>query len=144
MQQIDNKVPYATMGLHCLREGNTLIHRGYSTIMQIGKAQHEEVLSDFIADLEEEGYRVIRLEGKSPDAIAIKIDYTSDPTSLVIEVSAVEALGKTYRKGRGWHGSWTYTNKKKLYSMFDKVLIRTFKRVKEYKKGGPSYEETEE
>jgi len=98
--------------------------------MKEGYAQHEEVLSDMIADLEEEGYRVIRLAGKSPDAIAVRDQY---------EIHAVEVLGKTHRKGRGWHTSWSYKQKKKDYSMFDEVMIRTFKRNKNYQKGGPNY-----
>lgn len=111
--------------------------------MPIGKTQHEDVLTKYIEELEEEGYRVIRLEGKSPDGIAVKClacerrNYPEIKHEL--ELDAIEALGKTYRKGRGWHTSWTHNAKRKIYSMFDKVLIKTFKRDKNYIKGGPPY-----
>ena len=109
-----------------------------------GKGQYREVLKDYISDLEEEGYRVIPLEGKSPDAIAIKLDASQVDIDLEkIKVCAVDVLGKTHRKGRGYHGSWTYKQKKKTYSMFDDVLIRTFKRDTNYTKGGPPLKDDE-
>ena len=40
----------------------------------IGSKQHEELLLKTRNDFIERGWRVIRLEGKSPDAIAAKMD----------------------------------------------------------------------
>lgn len=102
--------------------------------------QHEEVLTDMIEDLESEGYRVIRLHNKSPDAIAVRVNIFRDSAKhwQNVEICAVEVLGKTYRRGKGWRTNWTYTAKKQTYSMFDEVLIRTFKRDTQYQKGGPN------
>ncbi len=83
---------------------------------------HEKLLKEYIKELENQGYRVIDLERKSPDAIALKI------IDGKIEVSAVEVLGLQYMKGKGWHHSWTYKAKESIYHMFDKVLIKIFKR----------------
>lgn len=98
-------------------------------------SQHEKILTEYILELEREGYKVIRLQEKSPDAIAVrctcKEPHCATPyNSQYIEVNAVEVLGKTYRPKRGWTGSWTYRAKQQIYSMFDKVLIKSFKREK--------------
>lgn len=85
---------------------------------QVGSKKHEEVLKLYITELEEEGFKVIDLKGKSPDAIAVKDN----------KVCAVEVLGSTYRKGKGWHKGWTRKHKQTQYSMFDDVFIRVFKR----------------
>jgi len=93
---------------------------------RIGNKQHEKVLRETIEKLEKDGYHVVNLKGKSPDAIATKDN----------KLIAVEVLGETYRKGK-WKKSWTYTQKEDDYSMFDDILIRTFKRNK------PTYEKGE-
>lgn len=97
--------------------------------MRRGSKQHEEELKKAILELQNEGYRVIDLNGVSPDAIAIKDG----------KIVAIEVLGKCWRKCANkfakekgltgyWHGSWTHRGKSKLYSMFDEVKIFTFKR----------------
>jgi hypothetical protein len=101
--------------------------------MQEGHKQHEDVLTEYIEELTNEGYRVIRLRGKSPDAVAVRVLITGE-----LIISAVEVLGSTYRKGKGWHKTWTHRAKRKIYSMFDEVLIRTFKRDTKYQKLGPN------
>ena len=85
---------------------------------------HIEKIKETIKDLRKEGYRVIDLENKSPDVIALKDE----------KIFAVEILGKNYRKRRrrdgsiiGWHKSWTVKAKEQIYHMFDDVIIRTFK-----------------
>ena len=72
-----------------------------------GNEQFQDVLKDFVADLEDDGYRVILLKGKSPDAVAVRVeeihygvDYGIDKIEL--KICAVDVLGKTYRKGRGY------------------------------------------
>jgi hypothetical protein len=89
--------------------------------MRRGSKQHEEELTKTVVLLEKEGWRVIDLNGMSPDAIAIKNG----------KVVAVEVLGKDWRNHpktirRELHGSWTYAGKKKQYAMFDDVKIVTF------------------
>ena len=88
----------------------------------MGTKLHEDELDKYIERLNAEGYRCIKLNGKSPDAVAVRIQDGS------IEISAVEALGSSHQKGKGWTKGWTWANKKRIYSMFDKVLIHVFRR----------------
>lgn len=94
--------------------------------MRRGSKQHEQELQKTIADMRNEGYRILDLHGNSPDAIAVKEDV----------IVAVEVLGKDWRirpngKTKELHGSWTYAGKERQYSMFDEVKIVTFIRNKE-------------
>lgn len=84
---------------------------------RIDNKKHEELLIEVRNELINDGYRVIRLYGRSPDAIAIKDN----------KIIAVEVLGITYRHNEYKKG-WTYTQKRKDYDMFDEVLIKTFVR----------------
>jgi Holliday junction resolvase len=69
--------------------------------------------------LEKEGYRVIDLENKSPDLIAVKED----------KIIAVEILGMQYDvKRKYWKKKFTIKSKEQIYYMFDEVRIITFKR----------------
>jgi len=92
-----------------------------------GGKKHEKLLKETIKKLEKEKYRVIELKGKSPDAIAVKNN----------KIVAVEILGVSYNyKKKRWHKSWTYTQKEDNYSMFDRVIIKKFKRNRPpYQKG---------
>ena len=87
----------------------------------LGTDLHEKELSKFVEDLESQGYRVIKLNGKSPDGVAVRMNDGN------LEVSAVEALSSHYRKGKGWKKRFTYVQKRKNYEMFDDVLIHVFK-----------------
>ncbi len=78
--------------------------------------KHEERLREVIKELREEGYNVIDLEMKSPDAIAVKDN----------KIIAVEVLGRTFIKGRGWKNNFTIKRKKQIYDMFDDIIIKTF------------------
>ena len=82
---------------------------------------HEQNLRKYIKELEVLGYRVIDLERKSPDAIAIKV------INGKIEVSAVEVLSSQYKIGKGWHKKWNYKAKISIYHMFDNILIKVFR-----------------
>ena len=83
--------------------------------------QHMDKLKEVIKELENNGYRVIDLENKSPDAIAIKDN----------EVIAVEVLSRQYDMKRGrWKKHFTTKKKKEIYHMFDGLIIRTFKITK--------------
>lgn len=86
--------------------------------MKKGGERHEKKLKEVIQEFKRKGYKVVDLEGKSPDAIAVKDNV----------VCAVEVLGRVHRKNRGWKKDFTIIQKKSLYSMFDKVFIRTFRR----------------
>jgi len=78
---------------------------------------HEKALMECIEELKAKGYRVIDLERKSPDAIAIKDN----------QIFAVEVLGIRYRKGKGWGKTWTPKAKETIYHMFDGILFKTFR-----------------
>lgn len=78
---------------------------------------HEKTLKEFILKLESEGYRVLDLERKCPDAIALKDG----------KIYAVEVLGRQYKKGKGWKKKWTQNSKKNIYHMFDDIIIKDFK-----------------
>ena len=78
---------------------------------------HEKILKDTIKELTKQGYRVIDLEMKSPDAIATKNN----------KIYAVEVLGLQYRGKKGWNRNWTYRAKKSIYHMFDDLIVKTFK-----------------
>ncbi len=91
----------------------------------IGGKQHEDTLTDAIVDLERKGWRVIRLNGKSPDAIAVRDD----------RIVAVEVLARYERtrkkKGHSWEISGgTFQLKIQDYAMFDDVIFYTFRRSK--------------
>jgi hypothetical protein len=93
--------------------------------MKQGK-EHEKCLDNLLKELEGLGYRIIRPDGKSPDAIVISANG---------DVKAVKVLGKRYAQGKGrWVCSRTINETKKTYSMFDDVIIRKFK----YSKPGTS------
>ncbi len=81
-----------------------------------GSEKHEERLKEVIKQLREDGFRVIDLEAKCPDGIAVKNN----------KIYAVEVLGRKYIKGKGWKNKFTIKSKKETYSMFDDVIIKTF------------------
>lgn len=85
-----------------------------------GSQQHEMEVEKTIKKLEKEGWKVINTKGVIPDAIAIKNN----------KCVAIEVLGISYRKNKGWHRSWTVKNKTDTYSMYDDVIIEVFKRPK--------------
>ena len=79
----------------------------------------EEWFKRVISDFETKGYRVIRLNHKSPDAIAVKDD----------KIYAIEILGVTHIKdGKSIRNrkNWAWSEKQNLYSMFDGLMIKTF------------------
>ncbi len=88
----------------------------------MGNNIHEEELDKFVKELESQGYRIIKLNGKSPDGVAVRVHDGE------LEISAVEALGSVHTKGKGWTKGWTWKKKRAIYSMFDNVLIHVFKR----------------
>ncbi len=80
--------------------------------------QHMDKLKEVIEELRGNGYKVIDLENKSPDAIALKDN----------KLYAVEVLSKQYDMKRGrWKKKFTIKKKKEIYHMFDGLIIRTFK-----------------
>lgn len=80
---------------------------------------HIEEVKKTKKQLEKKGYRVIDLENKSPDLIAVKNN----------KIIAVEVLGLQYNsKKKYWKKKFTYKSKKFVYRMFDDVFITTFKR----------------
>ena len=84
--------------------------------------EHEIKLVDELKKLMLDGWKVINLRGLSPDGIAVKDG----------KVVAIEVLGVQYKKGKGYCHNWTYKSKKERYSMFDDVIIKTFKYKKRF------------
>ncbi len=98
---------------------------------KVGNKQHEEALQKKINELELEGWRVVNLHGKSPDAIAIK-------NNKIVAVEILQKL-KTRRKNKetakrkgkfrwGFAGGFTLTSKKSNYDMFDDVIFGFYKK----------------
>jgi hypothetical protein len=106
-------------------------------------ANYKEALDRVTERLKEQGYRVIDLQGKSPDAIAIRTAETPGPmpnlTYEFPEIVAICLVGKTHRPRKGWHGSYSAKQKRQTYSMFDRVSVHFFKRDSQYQKGGKPY-----
>jgi hypothetical protein len=91
----------------------------------IGGPLHESTLTDAIEKFEAEGYRVVRLDGKSPDAIA-----TKDGRLIAIEVVGKYKSKRGRRLSKGWTiGGHTIAEKKRLYSMFDDVIVVCYRKV---------------
>lgn len=97
--------------------------------MKKGSQEHENEVQRFLDELKKDGYKVINLNGKSPDGIAVKNG----------KIFAVEVLKKikTERKnydssmhhGRYIHrfsGGFTMAQKRSTYDMFDDVLFSTY------------------
>lgn len=96
-----------------------------------GSKQHQEKLQEFKAELEKEGWRVILLEAKSPDGIAVKDG----------EICAVEVIGKELRRAGEYKGKYktgepryqwtrpsgfTFAGKRRIYHMFDDVIFGVY------------------
>lgn len=103
--------------------------------MPIGKELHEQKLVEFKRDLEKEGWRVILLEGKSPDGIAVR-----DGKICAIEVLGKRLTGTGKYKGKyktegkvrySWRleGGFTFAAKRRIYSMFDDILFCVYKKI---------------
>lgn len=88
--------------------------------MQIGKTKHELELFEVLKRLDAEGWRVVDLKGKSPDAVATKDG----------KLIAIEVLGMIKTKSKTYKHNWSYSGKKKLYERlgFDELKIFTFER----------------
>ena len=88
--------------------------------------KHEELLYKELDELESNGYRVLALGEKQPDAIVIS------PTN---EIIAVEILGKKQRrdaqgksKGWAWDNNKTVNDKRWLYGHYDDIIFVLFDR----------------
>lgn len=109
-----------------------LLMRGglYGVMPKVGSPRHEEILGEKIKELELDGWKVVNLHGKSPDAIAVKDN----------KIVAVEILKKikterknqaiARRKGKfkwSFAGGYTLTGKRSNYDMFDDVIFGFYK-----------------
>jgi len=94
-----------------------------------GSLKHEEKVKEFLKKLEFEGWRVINLNAKSPDGIAVK-----DGKICAVEIlKKIKTLRKNpitaAKKGKyvwRFSGGFTMTQKRSIYSMFDEVLFETY------------------
>lgn len=91
----------------------------------IGKSKHEKVLNVKVLELEKEGYRVIKLNGKSPDAIAVM-----DNKIFAVEAEGINRRTREGKQGRRANGFNRYhvNAKRKQLSMFDGVIFAIFER----------------
>jgi hypothetical protein len=87
--------------------------------MRVSK-EHEDALASFIGRLQSQGYRVVKMHRKLPDAVATKDG----------KLYAVEIIGQKWSPNDGWKNTQTFQEKKVAYSMFDGVLIEKFKYAK--------------
>lgn len=98
--------------------------------MPIGSPKHEEEVARKAQEMIKDGWRVIILHGKSPDAIAVKDG----------KIVAVEILKKirTERKNEEtikrhgryvwrYQGGFTQAGKRSIYDMFDDVEFSFYK-----------------
>jgi hypothetical protein len=87
---------------------------------RIGKPAHEDKLIEVLKEYEDKGYKVIKLNGKSPDGIVFK-----NGKAICIEI-----LPKKYNPKRWqWDSSWTVTGKRNVYEGlgFDEIEIIPYK-----------------
>ena len=80
--------------------------------MRIGKEKHEKILSETIEELESEGYKVLRTDGRTPTCIAFNRD----------EIVAVIILDNTNKRR-----TRTITELEDTYHMFDRIDRVLFK-----------------
>lgn len=96
--------------------------------------EHEEKITKRLEELELQGYKTINLNNKSPNGIAIK-----DGKIFAVEVlrkvkserKNPEIIKKHGRFVWRFQSGYTIVKINKLYSMFDGVLISSFKPNKE-------------
>ncbi len=113
------------VSLYLLVRGVMVFH-----MQKVNKEKHQAALEEKIRELELEGWRVVNLHGKSPDAIAVKDD----------RIVAVEILKKikterknpelAKKKGKfkwTFAGGFTLTSKRSNYDMFDDVIFGFYK-----------------
>ncbi len=95
-----------------------------------GSEGHEKKVKEYLSKLEKEGYKVINLNAKSPDGIAVK-----DGKVFAVEIlkkikterknpESIRKHGKTVWR---FSGGFTMKAKRSIYSMFDDVLFETYK-----------------
>ena len=108
--------------------------------MRIGNEKHEKILSETINQLQDEGYKVINLDGKSPTCIAFKNNKTT----------AISILGRKRNLSGKWKRTKTITELENHYHMFDNIVRILYdsnnqermdiidKVIKKYKKNGYS------
>ena len=97
---------------------------------QKGSVEHEKKLEEKLRQLEDEGWRTINLQAKSPDGIAVK-----DGKICAVEILKkikVRASGNRRGKGKGkfrwkYAGGFTMANKRSNYDMFDDVIFDVYK-----------------
>lgn len=84
---------------------------------KVGARKHEIVLCKKKELLESQGWRVVLLDGKSPDGIAIK-----DGKVVAIEILSIAPT----KLGPRFSGGTAKEQKRIDYSMFDDVLFASF------------------
>lgn len=97
---------------------------------KVGGPRHEAALQEKIKELEQTGWRVINLHGKSPDAIAVKDDKIIAVEILRKIKSERKNLDLARKKGKfkwSFAGGYTLVGKRSNYDMFDDVFFGFYK-----------------
>ena len=97
---------------------------------KVGGEKHEAALQIKIKELEQDGWKVSNLHGKSPDAIAVK-----DNKVIAVEIlrkikSERKNLDLARSKGKfkwSFAGGYTLVGKRSNYDMFDDVFFGFYK-----------------
>lgn len=94
-----------------------------------GNPQHELELQRACKELRVEGWKVIDLEGRSPDAIAVK-----DGKIIAVEVLMkykIERNDNDHRRYRWkFSGGFTLNQKRNIYKMFDDIEFFFYEKEK--------------
>lgn len=87
-----------------------------------GKEEHEKALQEYIEKAKKDHKKIIDLCGKSPDAIEVIIENGK------IKLIAVEVLPIRFNLSHNiWKKTFSHSQKRELYRMFDEVKIITYK-----------------
>lgn len=92
----------------------------WNRVQRVGKPAHEDKLIEVLKEYENNGYKVIKLNGKSPDGIVFK-----DGKAICIEI-----LPKRYSiRKKEYHSSNSTIGKQRIYSNlgFDEIEIIGYK-----------------
>lgn len=96
----------------------------------MGNKKHENALNELIKKLEDEGWRIVNLHGKSPDAIAVKDNIIAAVEILKRIKSERKNPDLAKKKGKfkwSFAGGYTLASKKSNYDMFDDVIFGFYK-----------------
>jgi len=83
-------------------------------MVNYGSKQHQDLIAKTVEELRYKGFKVVNMNGKAPDAIAIK-----DNKIYAVEVLLIPNIPK-----KGWQHLRVIQNKINYYSMFDDIIFK--------------------